>query len=282
MEPKVELITWTKDPLKALAVIWEASRTEGELEGKFDMAEVSKIINSRLPITQNIHFTFLLSNVPISFREQMVRHKVGCRVGERIGMDTIPDLEDSAFWSQSIRYLQPRRFATDKKYREPHGRGEKEMSLYRGLMLEIERVYNLLLDAGWSQEDAREGLPVGMLHRITWTLSLATLQHVIGNRSCWLAQTDLWAPIIQGMVDEMCEKVDPFFRNMVAPPCIKGNCYTSCPFRIENDARVKGTDPLPPCPLFLEGKKPETPHKLFAAYEEKYKKLWGKTNLWSW
>ena len=309
MKPSIRLISGPKYPKETLFVLWKSSRTIGgyrrSVEEVVDECqynaelfdEVNKtfhdIIDSELPIKQNLNFTFILDDVSISFREQMVRHKIGNKLGDNYGVDTAPDLESSTFWSQSIRYLQPKKFATNGNYRLPEKLDTKQRAYFKKQMEWIEGAYNHLLESGVSQEDARELLPVGMTHSISWTLNLATIQHVIGKRGCWLAQADLWEPIIQGMVSEL-SKIDPYFKTIIAPPCIKGGKFAACKFKIENEARVIGTDPLPPCPLFvaevqpfktgcLEDDRNETmAHVHFPEFEAKYRKLWSQPDVFTW
>lgn len=303
--PSIRLIDAPRYPKETLFVIWKSSRTIGGYRHSAEEVhercmwdvELSKevdktfhdIIDSELPIKQNLNFTFILDDVSVSFREQMVRHKIGNRIGDNYGVDTAPDLESSTFWSQSIRYLQPRKFATNGNYRLPAKLTEGQAEMFKKAMRRTEEIYNALLDSGVSQEDARELLPVGMTHSISWTLNLATIQHVIGKRGCWLAQTDLWEPIIQGMVRELAT-LDPYFRSIIAPPCIKGGKFGACKFKIENDARVLGTDPLTPCPMYITevsggcptDRKITERHVHFAEFEAKYKKLWSQPDIFHW
>jgi thymidylate synthase ThyX len=300
--PSIRLVDSPAHPKECLYVLWKSSRTIGGYRytaaqvaemAKTDpalAADVNKtfqdIVDSELPIKQNLNFTFVLDDVSISFREQMVRHKIGNKLGDNYGVDTAPDLESSTFWSQSIRYLQPREFATKMNYRLPAKLNDSQRRTFTYAMQYIENVYNTLLNEGVSQEDARELLPVGMTHSISWTLNLATIQHVIGKRGCWLAQADLWEPIIQGMVTEL-SKLDPYFKTIVAPPCIKGGKFGACKFKIENDARVAGTDPLTPCPLFVSEtgvmSRAETEkHVHFPEFEAKYRRLWSQADVFEW
>lgn len=301
MTPSVRLIDGPRYPKETLFVIWKSSRTIGgyrrsaeeivaECEWNLTLKEeVDKtfhdIIDSELPIKQNLNFTFILDDVSISFREQMVRHKIGNKLGDNYGVDTAPDLESSTFWSQSIRYLQPREFARNGSYRHPVKLTPDQAHMFDTTMHYVEHSYNMLLNMGVSQEDARELLPVGMTHSISWTLNLATIQHVIGKRGCWLAQTDLWEPIIQGMVSEL-SKIDPYFRTIIAPPCIKGGKFGACKFKIENDARVLGSDPLPTCPLYVTevnaDRKAVENHAAFEEFEQKYRKLWSQPDVFVW
>jgi hypothetical protein len=109
--PKVTLVTHTRDPLETVFAVWEASKGEAPLmstdwiKGNVPAEEVEKlfmaVIAQRIPIGEHIDFVFMLENISISWREQAVRHRIGTSASpERLGMDIIPDLQDSSFWSQ--------------------------------------------------------------------------------------------------------------------------------------------------------------------------------------
>src|SRR4051812_29534847 len=114
METKVTLVEWPRHPIETVYYLWEAARTNEPMESTPDqLAEkcktlpvlrqkvretFEKVVDSAIPISENLQFVFLLEGVSISFREQMVRHKVGMKYGERLGVDMFPDLHDSTWW----------------------------------------------------------------------------------------------------------------------------------------------------------------------------------------
>jgi thymidylate synthase ThyX len=293
--PKVTLLTWTSLPLETVYSLWQASKNESPLEtpveiidkivyggpqGQFprearqklkeDVRQMFRaIIEQRIPVGESVDFVFMLENVSVSFREQMVRHRIGVKPSlERLGVDIgmvdvqqIPDLADSVWWSQSMRIQDMGKFAEQGNYRVPesildHPNREALLKHYRATMLAIQDQYNQLVAAGVPMEDARELIPLGAQHRISWKLNISSLQHIIGKRGCWILQLGIWGPVIEGMVNELAEKIDPIFRELVTPPCLKGDKFTGCVYHEENRRRYTGDDALPPCPLHL------TKHKL--------------------
>jgi len=58
-------------------------------------------------------------------------------------------------------------------------------------------------------------------------------QAVMGKRTCWLAQTDLWAPLT-------------VLFGTGALPCADGNC----PYKVDVQARLENKDPGIPCPRY--------------------------------
>lgn len=261
---KVTLLTKTQGLVESLWTIWQLSRSNDSLENliadEVGVAEqfFSRIINEDIPLTQMIDFIFVLEDIPVSLREQLVRHRVGVKVSGRHYVDTISDLSDSSFWSQSMRVMDMSNF----KYFTPEsidkpvpivqtGKYKRSAAIYNEAMANAARAYSALVEAGIPREDARNVIPLGATHRIVWKLNLSAIKHIVSKRSCWILQLGLWKPVIQGMIAELCN-LDPVFRQLATPPCMKDNAFSSCSFCANNYARIEGdVDPLPPCPLFL-------------------------------
>lgn len=310
-EPKVTLLTWTKNPLETVFAVWWASKDEKILldparlakygTGQPTIEEVEElfraVIAQRIPIGEHIDFVFMLENVSVSWREQAVRHRIGVEISpERIGVDIIPNLADSSFWSQSMRIQNMGDFATNDAYRLPASiKGEVRLKMiFREAMDHIEGAYNALVKAGVPMEDARELIPLGAHHRISWKLNIGALQHIIGKRGCWILQLGIWGPVIMGMVKELATKIHPVFRELVCPPCIKGDNFHECIYMEECRRRLDGSDQLPPCPLHLfqhelgiqpidmdaaidAANEADVPLKLdMIARAEQYRKFWGR------
>ena len=256
-EPSVKLISHTMLPVETLEAVWRASRETGpippteELAGDVDLFQ--KIMSSKIPVAQMIDVIFLLEDVSISFREQTVRHKIGTKVGDKIGVDTVPDLTDSTWWSQSMRVLDMGRFASEDAYFVPDSVSSRPKALerYVDAMRYVQAAYNDLVIEGVPREDARNVIPLGAGHRIVWKLNLGTLMHVIGHRGCWILQLGFWGPIIKGMVEALATEIHPVFRDLISPPCMKGDKFTKCAFELDNEKRLFGEDPLPPCSLWI-------------------------------
>jgi thymidylate synthase (FAD) len=263
MQPKVTLLSWTKDVLETLWMVWQTSRSNEPLDvivrqtdfnDKQSFANFFKrIIYEDIPISEMVDFVFLLENVSISLREQLVRHRIGVKVGPGLGVDQIPDLADSSFWSQSMRILDMSLFATKEQYLIPESIGQNQIAkaIYQTQMQDAQASYRSLAGLGIPLEDARQVIPLGTTHRLVWKLNLASLKKIVGKRGCWILQLGLWKPIIMGMIDELCS-ISPEFRELVAPPCISQGNFQSCHFCQNNLARIEGSsDEIPPCPLFM-------------------------------
>jgi len=270
-EPKVTLLTWTSLPLETVYSVWQASKNEDPLvtpeqvKRDVDPSEVRdlfrRVIAQRIPIGEHLDFVFMIENVSVSWREQAVRHRIGVspspeRLGADIGLvevDRVPDLSDSSWWSQSMRIQNMGKFADNEAYRLPATvRGDIGLELmFKRVMKTIQDAYNELVEAGVPMEDARELIPLGAQHRISWRLNIGALQHIVGKRGCWILQLGIWGPVIRGMISELVAKVDPIFGELVTPPCLDGDKFTGCKYHEECRRRIDGEDALPPCPLHL-------------------------------
>lgn len=271
-KPKVTLLSHTGLPLETVYSLWWASKNEErlitpqEVKEKVDPEEVRTLFRSviaqHIPVGESIQFVFMVEGVSVSWREQAVRHRIGVKPSpERLGVDIgmtdvrqIPDLADSVFWSQSMRIQDMSQFANQGNYRTPDTVAElggQALEDYKKLMLDIQDGYAKLVAAGVPMEDARELIPLGATHRISWALNVSSLQHIVKKRGCWILQLGIWGPVIEGMITELTQKVDPIFGELVTPPCLDGDDFKGCVYMEENRRRYTGDDKLPPCPLHL-------------------------------
>lgn len=266
-----------------------------EADGNHDMVDVSSVrdrlwrtieqlFDEDVPCTESVSFVFAIENMSISLREQVVRHRIGVGMDDRIGADIIPELGKSSWWSQTMRMLPMDKFASEGRYivpeslegrtvvcdtyedeenpgaqTETHLIGNTEYvakeipaaEVYEGLMRQIQDVYGKLVEAGVPLEDARQIIPVGASHGITWTINLKALKHVLGKRACWVMQAGLWEAMISGMLNELANQVHPIFRKLALPPCFKKGSFVGCPFHEIQRERIYGRDNIAPCPIFV-------------------------------
>lgn len=302
MKTKVTLVDWPRHPIETVYYLWECARSNDEIPSVESIVERSasdleyrrtvrstfeKVVDSAIPIAENINFVFLLEGVSISFREQMVRHKVGVKVGERLGVDMFPDIHDSTWWAQSMRVLDMGRFVDDDLYRMPDSisASQKAERIYEDALKVAQDSYSRLLALGVPIEDAREVIPLGAQHRVSWGMNLNAVIHVCRKRSCWIPQLGTWEPVIRGMISELVNKVDPYFSSIVTPPCIKGDKFEGCVYRLDCERRIDRSDPLLPCALHLaqhaSGVKVEEilkPEELarYRAMEGEYHEFWRR------
>jgi len=265
----VNLVSHTLEPIKTLFAIWHYSRTDEPLSFPPEDEQLElfrKIMAAGIPVAENVSFTFALHHVSISLREQLVRHRVGVKVGDRVGIDHAPNLADSTFWAQSMRILDMGTFAEEGRYALPDSVVKAQIEWerqggarvsgpqvdYEKAMRYAENSYEALKSHGVPLEDARNVIPLAATSTIVWTLNLASLLHIVGKRGCWILQLGLWEPVIRGMVEALAEEIHPVFREIISPPCISGDCFNGCKFKLDNERRVVGEDEIPPCSLYLK------------------------------
>lgn len=307
---KATLLSWTQNPIATILNIWDASKGEERLDDIVArnsalptpemMGLFERVIDQQIPVAQFVTFNFVLEDVPVSWREQAVRHRIGVKYGDNYAVDIVPEA-DISFWSQSMRIQSMERFADEGRYHMPKSIAESDADvmgfsvtaesaadIYIEAMEAIEGAYIALVGLGIPMEDARNLIPLGATHRIAMSVNLQSLKHIIGERGCWILQGSLWGPIIESMVAELSQKVHPVFRRLVAPPCVSSNVFTGCKFVEENIRRVDGRDALPTCPLYAtEHNPPLTLAQVEAttARIPEYSKLWNQPDLaanWSW
>ena len=255
LEPKVTLISYTKNPIETLVKMWISSRGESILKNKDEQEQIFKmLLETDIPLIESINLIFLLENVSISWREQAVRHRIGSKMGSNYGVDIIPDLTDSMWWSESMRIKDMGEFATLRRFRIPDSIKESVdmdiLTSYISCMYVIEKTYNYLVSNGIPREDARELIPLCAHHRITWSMNLKSFKHIINKRTCWILQADLWMPIIIQMCQEV-SKISDVIKEIILPPCFKNGVFKECVYWHENVRRIAGEDKMLPCPLYL-------------------------------
>jgi thymidylate synthase ThyX len=261
----------TNDPLRSPAELRKLAASTPDLAGEIDQT-FRQVIESDIPVAENLDFIFVLDNIPISLREQIVRHRVGHHFGENFAVDIIPGENRSSWWSQSMRVMDMGQFAAHGEYYMPDSFRQKKLiprrptdgpaelaldgamaeGVYDGFMRTAGELYTKFVEAGIPPEDARQIIPLAACHRISWKLNYMSLKHILGRRGCWIAQLGMWKPIILDMVEELATQIHPIFRSLVRPPCLnhRGQ-FTACPFIKDNLLRLAGKDPEPPCAAFL-------------------------------
>ena len=97
-----------------------------------------------------------------------------------------------------------------------------------------------------------------MAHSLTAQIMMPIdfAEDLVRKRSCWIAQTDLWEPIVSQLLTILG-------KDKVMLPCDDGKCR----FIRDNDLRKAGHDPSPPCPVLAKIEK----EKMLPAHAEEAK-----------
>lgn len=196
---------------------------------------LKKITAMSIPVSESVHFTWGFSALPIEWREQAVRKR------------------QWGFWLTSMREFGMDNFVSEGRWAPPvEGAGTPEAHEFlEDFMLEIEQAYNKLKELGMPQEIARKVIPLSATHNGTMFSNLRTLLDTLASRSCFIAQLDIWAPVLLGMVAEL-KKKHPLLGMIVSPPCFDrfSNEYQGCKYKLINENRLSKKDPYAPCPLY--------------------------------
>lgn len=233
---------------------------------------IPKIINSSLPVAETISFTFCIENYPLKWREQAVRTRTG------------------AYWLQTSRITDYADLYSEDKYHTPEAILDgpfEARQIYHKIHQDIQHAYNQMIALGIKGEDASSVLPRSTVERGEFTYDLRTLKGVIGKRSCWVAQGDIWNDIISKIIEVIYNEDKLIASALGNPPCISKSCFSNCPFKLDMDKRMTGQDPLEPCPIYLKNykearevydKHSHTGSNTLAATEKRlplYTKIWS-------
>lgn len=201
--------------------------------------QIALILGLDVPLLEAISFTFVIENMTISMREQLVRHRLG------------------AYWIQSGRVRDQSRFATDDKWRMPpsirdHDRAKE---IFKSAMLKSQDAFNRLVSIGVNVEDARDVLPPAQLHRGSVTMHYRALKQMVGRRTAFVAQAGHWLPMLASLSQQVRE-IDERLGWIFEPPEIKNGKYIGQVAELEHRRRFLGHDPTPPCPIYMKYEAP--------------------------
>lgn len=216
-----------------------------------DVEEVfKKVVAMDIPVSECVHLTWGFENMPITWREQAVRER------------------QHGFWMTSSREFSQADFFDEGRFLVAPSveQDDLRLNIVQGAYKLLQQGYRDLIEMGVPQEDARNILPCGLTHNGTMFETLRTLMRTVSKRSCWIAQVDLWGPVVQGVAKEL-RQVHPLLGLIITPPCFRrfSDDYQGCKFVGINENRCEGRDPYMPCPIYLEREveSPATPEEVW-------------------
>lgn len=195
-----------------------------------------EVAESQIPIAEMVGLTFKVTGGTIAWREQLVRSRLGC------------------YWVQSGRIFEKGGFAASGDYRTPES--VKDAGLedhWHRAWAYIDDQVQFFRENGVPMQDARELIGTGVLHDLTFHFNLRALAGIFNYRSCWIAQGEVWMPVVIGALREIRNKVAEgtlLAGALGKPPCIKNKRFQSCPYNGMATERYEGKDPLPTCPIW--------------------------------
>lgn len=155
---KVELISWTKDPIGTIA---KAAATCYKSEPNINI--VKKCINSsHFSVLEFANFVFKISNIDRATANQLVRHRI------------------ASYAQESQRFTK----ISDVNFIKPEIKSWHEDNLYSSALSMAKSSYNELLNIGVKKEDARAVLPNACPTTICVSMNLRSLAHFMNERLC--------------------------------------------------------------------------------------------------
>lgn len=205
MEPKVTLVSWTKEPLKVVHVMTQNMMgntitdldTVTEEEALETLQQMKK--TSITGALEFVVFIFQVENVSRALTHQIVRTRIG------------------TYSQESMRFsVQDKNFGFDTGG-SISGNPAAEAE-YNNTMAAIGDSYHKLLEMGASAEDARGLLPTNITTKIGIKWDLKTLIGVSEVRLCMQSQAH-WQSILTQMQKEIADKVHPEIAGMLGSYC---------------------------------------------------------------
>lgn len=244
---------------RLMAVIWQVSKTTAEIN--LDPPNVNsdliiRLLDENVPVLRHVQFTFIIEDMTISFREQLVR-----------------GVHDH-YWIQSGRIMDYSTLPIER----PKNIDDEDWDNY---IYALSRIVDTALNDGQTPESFRDVIPLGLKHRGIWTVNLESLVQRFRKRSCWVAQGDKWIPVLLQVKHSL--QGYHFSDHLARPPCMEAGhtrdapwVFTGCKIRETMMDRVKGTDPLSVCPIYnMEYNAIPQPTKKDENYE-RFATLWGR------
>lgn len=231
------------------------------------------MVKSNLPVLEFIHFSVRVNHASVGWREQLVRSRV------------------SSYWMQTSRVTDLTKI--DMVIPETARNNEKAIKHYQEFSEMWRKYQKLLQDDGVSPEEVRIA-PMNMTHRVYWNVSLRALINVLKTRTSWIAQSNLWIPVIVGIVKEL-DRIDPLLTEVLREEVlgkssgieIKDGRVISYPYELDAEGRYEGKELEPVDPLYLnykgltfpKGKYSDYTIKKFFILKDRYIQLWSNEVL---
>ena len=209
---KVKLLEYTKNPERVVAMAARLCYSPigaEELSEKLPNETVEKMVKKMLATghgstIEHASFTFGVEGVSRALTHQLVRHRI------------------ASYDQQSQRYVAEHNF----EYITPHTieNNEAAKEKFDGIMEEIQKKYNELVELGVPKEDARYVLPNAAETKILITMNARSLMHFFNLRCCNRAQWEI-RELANKMLEEV-KKVAPILFSKAGASC---DAFGYCP-----------------------------------------------------
>ncbi len=221
MEPKVTLVAWTSNPIKAIAS--QLLNMQGRMHHDLDEIDEEEAITLVRDLKKTalagglevIDMVFQIENVPRALTHQMVRTRVGATYHqESLRFTTKMDGFDYDVGPTILHSLSNTVGCNE----------ESPLQVFEGTMAGLADTYRSLVEAGVSTEDARGVLPIATMTKIGVKYNFKTLVHAANVRLCYQSQGH-WKTVFNRIKEEVENKVHPVLGEFLVPICeVSGRC----------------------------------------------------------
>lgn len=163
--------------------------------------------------------TFVIEGISRACSHQLVRHRLASYEQQS---QRFVDMSD-------FRYVTPDSIATDDQLRVEYEDADGDIvsqsisGIYDDVMEHIRKAYDMMVEHGVPEEDARYILPNACCTNIVVTMNARELRHFFGLRLCNRAQWEI-REMARLMLDE-CNRVAPTLFEGCGPQCVQiGYC----------------------------------------------------------
>jgi flavin-dependent thymidylate synthase len=209
--PVVKLITFTPHPIEVM--LYAFRNMHGQNPDSLEEFLASGHITDGLKkdfveylaaeplgggVQEFVSTVWLLRNVSRAFQQQLTRHRT------------------AAYSIQSLRIVSKAQFATQEDYQSPTN--VKDPVAFAAAMLQVERLYQDLIDGGEKVEVARGILPLNIYSPITMCINLRNLAALLSSRLCRMAQGE-FQTVAHMMIAEVVGKMGEELGVLFSAPC---------------------------------------------------------------
>lgn len=159
---KVELISWTKDPIETIA---RAAATCYRSEPNIKIVK-DCIKSGHCSVLEFANFVFKIEGIDRSISHQLVRHRI------------------ASYAQESQRYVD----MTESLYSFPYNITDEQLDIMSDTFGFIQEGYDRLIQSGMKKENARSVLPNACQTAICVSMNLRSLTHFMNERLCMRAQ----------------------------------------------------------------------------------------------
>jgi len=184
------------------------SMTSEEIIEKFEWI----LKGGHTPSLECIHLTFGIENASVVLLKQISRHRIGNSLGVMTQRANADEWLGNLF--NNSHYVIPPSFKDNPEVG----------ALYADLMVSAQKFYNFCIKEGIQQDEARYGIPQGVMSMWQGTYAYKTLlDSICSTRLCHIMQGEM--VVLARLMAEAVKEYNPIMGNALKPICLRyGKC----------------------------------------------------------